>query len=606
MRSKQKYSFTIFVVVVCLALAVPARATVTKRLYIDGVLTGSNAVPGQLAYTYDRITIACEGNQWYMYNSLQGGLDEFAIYDGVLSNTDVLDHYNAAQVDEPNYVAEVCSDNPQIYLRLNDAIKANGAPAVRDSCSAVNRDGTYINTVIPAPGIFAPNDLCAVFAGDLPDANLMGCIDIWDGDRVLAFDEVSIEVWVNSTHLYDNYPRLFQHNGGWLNENAYGATCIDGNGPNNPGGEYAGVIGAMDTSYFATGNINDGTWHHVVVTYEYTYELNGYDTEVMKDNPLIWFRFEEEIGRDVNVVNHGSRYVEAKYVGHNPHFAPGKVGKGVYLHDTGDEAIIIFSPAYTGGANYSHLYALTPGDMSVEVWFRARPFYEYNEDGELNWARLYSNNGTYNNKDSARTYLTASGYLTGAGSKGTYAQTYLYTEHPGFNPSAPEPSLTGPADGDWHHVVVTYNVDDIDPNNSPPVVIQFYLDGALLGSRLIDLDAMINTTGIMGPEFREFVIGADGSSDGERWNCFLGTLDEFALYDHVLPQDRIIIHYQEGMAAQPWVPENCEDIYTFGWNISADKNGDCYVNFKDIIDMSKDWWRCIEPIDESCEKPWSH
>jgi len=623
MRSEYKYLFPIFAAVVCMALVTPARASsmVITKLYVDGVCVGSNTAQFGLLYPFDRVTLACEGSRWSMYNCLDGRLDEFAIYPGVLDINTVMDHYNAAQINEPNYVDEVRSDNPQIYLRLNDPNSLNGSPAIRDPCSSVNRDGTYIGSVGQLPGIFG-TDKAALFPGTVPDPNNRGCIDIWDGDGLLSLDDISIEVWLKSTALNTDYPRLFQHNGSYLNELAYGIST-DANANN---AMQVGLIGGGSTDYFDVNafDINDGEWHHIVATYDTTLEPNGYRNEIENDNPLIWFGFEQDdIAHDVNVVNYGSLYVDAKYVGHNPHFAPGKVGKGVFLQDTGDEAVIIFSPNYIPPPpplplppDYSHLYALTPGDMSVEVWFRARPFYEYNEDGELNWARLYSNNGTYNNKDSARTYLTASGYLTGAGSQGTYAETYLYTEHPGLDPCAPDPNLTGPADGEWHHVVVTYDVNDTgdhDPNTDPPIVIQFYLDGILLGSRLLEPNAVLNIPAIMGPEFREFVIGADGSydrersiSDGERWNCFLGTLDEFALYDHILPQDRIIIHYQEGMAAQPWVPENCEDIYTFGWNISADKNGDCYVNFKDIIAIGEDWWRCIEPTDESCEKLWSY
>jgi hypothetical protein len=114
----------------------------------------------------------------------------------------------------------------------------------------------------------------------------------------------------------------------------------------------------------------------------------------------------------------------------------------------------------------------------------------------------------------------------------------------------------------------------------------------------------------MGPEFREFLIGSEASS-GNRYNCFTGTMDEFAIYDHVLSAERISLHYAEGLAAEPWAPENCEQIFEQGWQMAADLNRDCKVNFMDMKDIGYDWWRCMRygypPTtggDETCEHPW--
>jgi hypothetical protein len=141
-----------------------------------------------------------------------------------------------------------------------------------------------------------------------------------------------------------------------------------------------------------------------------------------------------------------------------------------------------------------------------------------------------------------------------------------------------------------------------DPNTDPPLIVEFYLDGALLASKVFDpIDP--NATGILGPEGYEFMIGADGSS-GNRYNDFYGTFDEFAIYSEVLPVDRIIVHYQEGLNGTPWTPESCEQIFEQAWNMPADLNADCSVNFMDIVDIGNDWMRCNEPSDGDCEKPW--
>jgi hypothetical protein len=116
--------------------------------------------------------------------------------------------------------------------------------------------------------------------------------------------------------------------------------------------------------------------------------------------------------------------------------------------------------------------------------------------------------------------------------------------------------------------VTTFDVNDSSPN-SPPVVLQFYLDGVLLNSSTQDPNEDLERDGILGPEFREFLIGSEATSDN-RYNCFKGTLDEFAVYNYILPADRILIHYLEGNAAQSWTPETCEQIYKYGWNKPAD------------------------------------
>ncbi len=609
MRSGNKYLLPIFVVVMCVTLAAPAWGafTVTKRLYVDGVPVGSNDATG-LTYTYERITLASEGNRWAMYNCLNGALDEFAIYEGVLGPNDVNDHFKAAGISEASYTAQVVSDNPLIYLRLNDQNSLNGAPAYCDANSSVNRNGTYISVVGQAAGRFG-TDKCAVFAGNVPDTNNRGCIDIFDGDGAYAHEDVSIEVWVKSVALDTDYPRLFQHNGSWLNETAYGVMTD----ANSTGVMQAGVIGGGDTSFFDTSvggaDINDGNWHHIVVTYDTTYIPVGYEIEVQADNPLIYFRFEQDdIGHDVNVINDGSLTVEAKYIGTNPEprFASGKAGRGAYLNGPGStNGIIITSPSYTpGGADLDHSYALTPGDMSIELWFRSELGTHYDSGQALDYARLYSNNGTWTEMQAARVYFKADQYGIGAGTASF--GSYMWPFHPGWDPQADPNVNTGPGDYIWHHTVLTLDVNDTgghNPDVDPPIDAKFYLDGALLSSKVFEPGADANTNGILGPEFYEFVIGAEGSS-GNRYNNYFGTFDEFAIYDHVLPVDRIIVHYQEGLSSSSWTPGTCTEIYEQGWNMPGDLNGDCRVNFMDMVDMGNDWWRCNLPTDDSCEKPW--
>ena len=603
MRSGHKYLFLIFAAVVCLSLASTSEATfyAVKSLYVDGNFVGSTTTSLGLIYSYDRVTLASEGRKWNMYNSLNGALDEFAIYPGVLDANAVWDHYHAALAGEPNYTGEVASDNPLIYLRFEDATTGNGDTAANSGGSA-GKDGAYINSVSQVTGIFGGADKAASFAGD-PN----GGVDIEDFDRDFALDQVSIEVWVKSGNLDDDFPRLFQYNGRYQNKLAWGAMTD----ANDSGIMQVGVIGGGETNFFNVQayDINDNNWHQIVVTYDSTFEPNGYPNQVSVDDPLVWFRFEvDDIASNVPVTNSGSKAVDANYIGPHPFFAPGKVGKGVFLHGSGTEAgeaICIFADNYSPGiGDYSHSYAITPGDMTVELWLRTRPDDEYAAGYNFAYARMFSNNGGWTYMEGPRAHYTPGAYSIVAGSQESDDRDcpYFYFEDPSYDAGDPDPNATGFGAGGWHHLVYIFDCNDADPC-SPPLNLQIYLDGALLGEVEVAPGLQPNMTGVLGPEFRQFIIGSENATGG-LYNCLRGTIDEFAIYGYILPEERIAEHYKEGWEAASWIPETCAQIYQYGWNKPADKNSDCYVNFLDIVAMGNEWMRCNEPSDGNCEKPW--
>jgi hypothetical protein len=206
----------------------PAQPLLEKTVYVDGEFLGSAIVTGAgLRYTFDRITIGAEGNRWWMYNQLIGGIDEFAVYAGILDSESILAHYNATATD---YASEVVSDSPLLYLRFEDADMNDGASAA--DLGSVGRDGTYIsrggmNSISPIPS--EPGLGQAAYLGQATTSEGNGdCIDIWDGDEAFSLDEITIELWLNSSNLGTNWPRLFQHNGNWLNEDGYGLMCDAG------------------------------------------------------------------------------------------------------------------------------------------------------------------------------------------------------------------------------------------------------------------------------------------------------------------------------------------------------------------------------------------
>jgi len=69
---------------------------VVKELFYDGYSRGTWVGPNDLRYDATQLVIGAEGNIWYFYNKLVGAVDEFAVYDGILSPERILAHYVAA------------------------------------------------------------------------------------------------------------------------------------------------------------------------------------------------------------------------------------------------------------------------------------------------------------------------------------------------------------------------------------------------------------------------------------------------------------------------------------------------------------------------------
>ena len=203
MKYRVKLSMMVLVIL-GLAIAQVANANiVVKALYIDGAKINQVIVPNGLSFPYLRLTIGAEGNQWYRYNGLVGQIDEFALYDGVLSGTRILAHYNATPA---NYVSTVQTDNPRLYLRFEDPNANNGKPA--DNLGSISGvDGTYIGAMSLTAGKVGN---AAVFHG--ASGGTGDCIDVSDTNGAFNRTDVTIEFWVKTT-MTTGYPRFFQHNG---------------------------------------------------------------------------------------------------------------------------------------------------------------------------------------------------------------------------------------------------------------------------------------------------------------------------------------------------------------------------------------------------------
>lgn len=158
------------------------------------------------------------------------------------------------------YQDEVLADSPLLYLRFEDSVMSNDAPAA--DLGSVGRGGTYIANggtssmypVAGAPGTgqaaYMPQETTGGGAGN--------CVDIWDGPLDFSLPAVTYEAWIKISPGDLAYSRIFQHNGDWLNEGGPGVMMNTW--------QY-GLIGGDSTDYMDAPT-DDGVWHHVVATFD--------------------------------------------------------------------------------------------------------------------------------------------------------------------------------------------------------------------------------------------------------------------------------------------------------------------------------------------------
>jgi len=165
-----------------------------------------------------------------------------------------------AGADEAGYVAAVTADSPLLWLRFEEFDKSNGATAFSDG--TVDRDGTYIakstDKMKVVDGPFGTG-----YAAYMPQteqgSGAGNCVDVWDGDLVFNYEDVTYEAWIKVGPGDLAYSRIFQHNGSW---EEFGAPGVMMNTY-----EY-GIIGGDTTNYGLEAPTDDGQWHHVVITYD--------------------------------------------------------------------------------------------------------------------------------------------------------------------------------------------------------------------------------------------------------------------------------------------------------------------------------------------------
>jgi hypothetical protein len=550
-----------------------------KRLYIDSNLIGEAFIDGAaLTYPIDRITIGAEGQRWYMYNEYVGKIDEFAVYDGVLSQAQVTAHWDA-RGDYNDYNNLVATDNPLLWLKL-DETDANSGMVANNSGSVDYRDGEFVvvgpNNVLmmkPTAGFVAGSNAIEFNVnGRVPErADQNGvCIDVWDGGEfttsLSGMEDITIELWANYTDLND-YPRFFQHNGAWDNFSSYGLVS-----QLNDGNTFV-VLGAKaDTFMSWNTDLNDGQWHHIVVTYDNTYAPPNlpptlpYPNEVNLDDPVLWLRFEDADPCDSSDNDYWVEYGGGTSI-------VGKVGGiGNCLRLDGGTANYAAAAnsqsAPTSNTDHNDLYAFAPNDITVEMWYKTFPAGEQQPD---QYAYFFQQSGVAGND-------------TGPGA-GPYDQQILVLRGgawwSGVNPKK---------DGEWHHLVVTF---DEEPNS---LEARIYLDNELQNTSTIT-----GSSAKLGPELSHMMVGARNDR-GYTYNNFIGYVDEFAIYEGILDPNRIEVHYAA------FLPEDCAEVIERGWAsgtlVTLDRNQDCQINFFDFAIFAQDWAICNEPGGTGCSRNW--
>jgi hypothetical protein len=554
MRYKFELSIMIAVVFGLSLAGVASADSVTKTLYVDGVKVGTSAASQAISFPNPRLTIGAEGSRYYRYNGLVGEIDEFAVFDRVLTDANVTDLFNAGPT---NYAEAVGIANPLLYLQFEEGSSGDG-DKLTNSGSLADVNSTYIGAVTQNAGGYAGKS--AILHG-ATDGN-GDCIDVCDWDGRLYKTDVSVAFWVKTTQNSD-YPRLFQHNGGDGEQRSYGAMY-------NAGTNAIGLIGGGSTGY-VNSTINDGQWHHIVVTFD-SIKPRPYATEVMADDPCVYLKFDNSLMVDSSENHYWAMYSSEAQIRR----VLGAIGgKALYLDNSGTGST---ARAYVwnnyGGMNFREFpgwtdywddaYAFAPGDITFEFWMKSTP-----ELTPATYAILFQQHGSNTREPNA----------PGMGLSGT-------------NPAALRicggsqwwyPGVNAPLDGKWHHVVVTYDENEVNPGLD--MGIELYLDGTRYSTTITDPN---NYQALLGPELYILMIGA-ANNLGYGWSGFGGYIDEFAVYAGVLSADRVAAHYAAGQPSSAGWPVDCADVWAKRLGLTGDLNQDCFVDFLDFAIFADDW-----------------
>jgi hypothetical protein len=563
-EGNMKYKVELSIMIVVLLAGVASADSVIKTLYVDGAKVGTSTTTQAISFPYPRLTIGSEGSRYYRYNGLVGEIDEFAVFGRVLTDANVAALYGATP---SGYVAAVNTANPLLYLRFEDT-SSNQGDKVANSGSLTDVNSTYIGAVgQDATGYV---DKAAILHG--ASGGTGDCIDVCDWDARLSQIDISVAFWVKTTQSSD-YPRLFQHNGDVAEQRSYGAMY-------SAGTNSVGLIGGGNTAYINS-TINNGAWHHIVVTFN-SIKPGPYAAEVMADDPCVYLKFDNPLS-----VDSSENYYFAGYNGDASIKPVGGAigGKALYVDNSSNSGnngrawvwnnhnttVWRSSPGYTN--KWGPLYAFTPdntiGDTTYEFWMKSDPALTLGNYPVIFQQIDGAPWDTGPNGPVKEPNAPGMGLYTDAGVRKLRVLGGSQWYYPGVN---------APLDGDWHHIVVTY--DQNESNLGHDMVIEMYLDGTRYSQTIVDP----NMHALLGPNlFYVLVIGCEQNVGSGSNNAFGGYIDEFAVYSGVLSADRVAAHYAA------WQPKDCADVWARGLGMKGDLNHDCVVDFYDYAIFATEW-----------------
>ncbi|HEX6393125.1 MAG TPA: LamG-like jellyroll fold domain-containing protein [Acidimicrobiales bacterium] len=229
----------------------------TAVLYRNGGSIGSqNMTIAPAAVTYTQNAIG--KSNWSADAYYTGSIQDVAIYPAALSGARIAAHYTDASwtqtasttpvIWNTPYPKAVVNDTPVSFWRLGDA---TGSTSATDSYGTNN--GTYANVTLPASGAGAdPNDPSATAASFNGSSSQVGLpAGIVNGQLPL-----SIEAWFNTT---SNGVIFSVQNSAASN---YVPDLYVGTDGKLRGELWNGIVDPITS----TGTVNDGKWHHAVLS----------------------------------------------------------------------------------------------------------------------------------------------------------------------------------------------------------------------------------------------------------------------------------------------------------------------------------------------------
>ncbi len=348
--------------------------------------------------------------------------------------------------------------------------------------------------------------------------------------------------------------------------------------------------------------LNDGAWHHVVVTFN-SIAPGPYAAEVLADDPCVYLKFDNIMPVDSSSNHYWAGYstnattkpiggaIGSRALDCNNSIGGGAQGRA-YVWNNGDTPSPFRSgPGYTNRWGPEFAFTLdaygnfAPEDTTYEFWMKSDPTRTpdtyaviFQQIDGMSWDSGTDGPVTEPNAPGMGLYTDGA---TGLRKLRVLAGSQWW--YPGTN---------APLDGFWHQIVVTY--DQNENNLGHDMGLQLYVDGSLAASTTI-VDP--NGHALLGPNyFCALMIGCE-QNIGYGSNCWGGYIDEFAVYSGVLSANRIAAHYAA------WQPKNCAEVIGRGLTLPGDLNGDCQVDIYDFAIFASQWHLCDNPS-AGCPPNW--